>query len=77
MNKKSYTHMSVEERETLSLGLAQGHALRKMATLLGRAIITNSRKSARNTTKGHPYRASIAHMLPRSGRDSLDGRLSS
>jgi hypothetical protein len=28
-----YTHMSIEERETLSLGLALGHSLRAMATV--------------------------------------------
>jgi IS30 family transposase len=43
--------MSVEERETLSLGLAQGHSLRTMAIVLGRAPSTISRESARNGTK--------------------------
>jgi len=43
--------MSVEERETLSLGLAQGHSLRTMAIVLGRAPNTISRESARNGTK--------------------------
>ena len=38
MPKNCYTHMSVEERETLSLELAQGHSLRAMATVLGRAL---------------------------------------
>ena len=51
MKNKSYTHMSVEERETLSLGLAQGHSLRTMAIVLGRAPSTISRESARNGTK--------------------------
>ena len=37
MPKKSYRHMSAEERETVSLGLAQGHSLRTMAAVLGRA----------------------------------------
>ena len=37
MPKKSYTHMSFEERETLSLGLSQGQSLRTMAAGLGRA----------------------------------------
>ena len=60
MKKKSYTHMSVEERETLSLGLAQGHSLRTMATMLGRAPSTISRESARNAAKGHPYRGATA-----------------
>jgi IS30 family transposase len=43
--------MSVEERETLSLGLAQGHSLRTMAIVLWRAPSTISRESARNGTK--------------------------
>lgn len=79
MKKKSYTHMSVEERETLSLGLAQGHSLRTMATMLGRAPSTISRESARNAAKGHPYRACTAHTLaaaraqqPRRPRKLLD-----
>jgi transposase, IS30 family len=61
MPKKYYTHMRVEERETLSLGLAQGYSLRTMATVLGRAPSTISRESARNATRGHPYRACTAH----------------
>jgi len=36
MRTKSYRHLSAEERETLSLGLAQGHSLRTMASVLGR-----------------------------------------
>jgi hypothetical protein len=34
MLKKFYTHLSAEDRETL--GLAHGHSLRTMATVLGR-----------------------------------------
>ena len=55
--------MSAEERETLSLGLARGHSLRTMARVLGRAPSTVSRESARNTTRGRPYRACTAHTL--------------
>jgi len=79
MNKKCYTHLSHEERETLSVGLAQGHSIRTMATVLGRAPSTLSRESARNATKGHPYRACTAHTLaaararqPRRPRKHLD-----
>ena len=79
MPKKYFTHMSVEERETLSLGLAQGHSLRTMVTVLGRVPSTISRESTRNTMKGHPYRACTAHMLatvrrrqPRRPRKLLD-----
>ena len=79
MKKKSYTHMSVEERETLSLGLSQGYSLRTMATVLGRSPSTLSRESARNKTRGQPYRACTAHPLavararqPRRPRKLLD-----
>lgn len=60
MRTRSYTHLSAEERETLSLGLAQGQSLRRLAQLLGRAPSTVSREYARNTTGGHPYRACLA-----------------
>jgi hypothetical protein len=52
MRTRSYTHMSPEERETLSLGLARGHSLRTMARLLVRAPSTLSREYARTTTRG-------------------------
>jgi hypothetical protein len=78
MKKKCYTHLSHEERETLSVGLAQGHSIRTMATVLGRAPSTLSRESARNATKGHPYRACTAHTLAAPlGRDSRGGRANS
>jgi IS30 family transposase len=60
MATRSYRHMSAEDRETLSLGLADGHSLRMMARVLGRAPSTISRESARNTARGHPYRACTA-----------------
>jgi IS30 family transposase len=79
MKTKCSTHLSHEERETLSLGLAQGHSLRRMATVLGRAPSTLSREAARHVTKGHPYRACTAHTLatararqPRRPRKLLD-----
>ena len=62
MPNQCYTHMSIEERETLSLGLAQGYSLRTMARVLGRAPSTVSRESARNA-RGHPYRACTAQHL--------------
>ena len=37
MPQRSSRHMSAEDRETLSLGLAHGHSLRTMARMLGRA----------------------------------------
>lgn len=62
MKTRSYRYLSVEERETLSLGLAQGHSLRTMATVLGRAPSTVSREHARNARRA-PYRACTAHTL--------------
>ena len=71
--------MSADERETLSLGLAGGHSLRTMARVLGRAPSTVSRESARNTTRGRPYRACTAQVQaaaracqPRRPRKLLD-----
>ena len=78
MRTNGYTHMSIEERETLSLGLAQGYSLRTMARVLGRAPSTVSRESTRNA-RGHPYRACRAQRLaaararqPRRARKLLD-----
>ena len=78
MRTRSYRHLSAEERETLSLGLARGHSLRAMATVLGRAPCTVSRELARNAVRG-PYRACTAHTLasararqPRRSRTLLD-----
>ena len=78
MRTRSYRQMSAEERETLSLGLARGHSLRTMATVLRRAPSTVSREQARNAVEG-PYRACTAHTLasararqPRRPRKLLD-----
>ncbi|MDH4088528.1 MAG: helix-turn-helix domain-containing protein, partial [Nitrospira sp.] len=65
MPSKCYTHLSAEDRETVSLGLAHGHSLRRMARVLGRSPSTISRESARNATRGHPYRACTAQTLAR------------
>ncbi len=79
MPTKCYTHMSAEERETLSLGLAHGHSLRTMARVLGRAPSTVSREVVRNVTRGRPYRACTAQTQaatracqPRQSRKLLD-----
>ena len=79
MRTRSYRHLSAEERETLSLGLARGHSWRTMVLVLGRAPSTMSRESARNATRGRPYRACTAHTLatdracqPRRPRTLLD-----
>jgi len=60
MHTRSYRHLSVDERETLSLGLAHGHSVRTMARVLGRAPSTVSREVVRNVTRGRPYRACTA-----------------
>jgi hypothetical protein len=52
MPTRSYRHMSAEERETLSLGLAHGHSLRTMASVLGRAPSTVNREHTRNAVSG-------------------------
>ena len=79
MPKKCYTHLSAEDRETLSLGLTHGPSLRMMARVLGRAPSTLSRESARNSTRGRPYRACTAQTLagaracqPRRSRKLVD-----
>ena len=79
MPTKCYTHLSAEDRETVSLGLAHGHSLRTMARVLGRALSTVSRESARNRPRGHPYRACTAQVQaaararqPRRPRKLLD-----
>ena len=60
MTQPCYTP-SDTDRETLSLGLAQGQSLRTMAQVLGRAPSNMSREVARNGARGRPYRASTAH----------------
>jgi IS30 family transposase len=57
--------LSAEDRETLSLGLAHGHSLRRMASVLGRSPSTISRELARNSTRGRPYRGCTAQTLAR------------
>lgn len=79
MRKKCYTPLSAEDRETLSLGLAQGYSLRTMASVLGCAPSTVSREVARNNARGRPYRACTAQTQaaararqPRRPRKLLD-----
>ncbi len=79
MRTRCYQQLSAEERATVSLGLAQGHSLRTMARILGRAPSTVSREVARNTTPDGPYRACTAQrhadsraQRPRRPRKLLD-----
>jgi transposase, IS30 family len=55
--------MSPEARETLSLGLAHGHSLRTVASVLGRAPSTVSRESTRSASRDRPHRACAAQTL--------------
>ena len=52
-------HLSLQERESISRGLAQGQGLRTIARLLGRAPSTVSREGARNRGR-RCYRAEAA-----------------
>lgn len=52
----SYTRLSLQEREELSLGLLAGLSLRAMASCMGRAASTLSREIGRNSA-GWDYRA--------------------
>ena len=59
MTQRCYTHVSAEDRETVSLGLTQGESLRARARVLGRAPRSVSREVTRNALNG-PYRACTA-----------------
>jgi len=63
MNKKPYTHFSFEERETLSLGLAQGQSLHQLAVVLGRSPSTLGRERRRNAPRRDGYHACTAQRL--------------
>ena len=56
MRTRSYRHLSAKERETLSLSLDQGHSLRTMASVLGRAPSTVSREYTLNAGRGKTLR---------------------
>lgn len=66
---KSYTHFTLEERESLSESLKEGKSLRKIAEELGRSPSTISREVKRNYSKNqnryHPWRATILYTLRR------------
>lgn len=63
----SYTRLSLQEREELSLGLLAGLSLRAMASALGRAASTLSREIRRNSA-GWDYRAVRAQRYARQRR---------
>ncbi len=64
MGRKEYRHLSLEEREHVSLGLVQGKSLRSLARELDRSPSTLSREVRRN--RGYrEYRATVAHPKAR------------
>lgn len=63
----SYTRLSLQEREELSIGLISGLSLRAMASAMGRAVSTLSREVARNS-RLEVYRAVRAQRYARSRR---------
>ena len=66
---KSYTHFTLEERESLSERLKEGKSFRKIAEELGRSPSTISREVRRNYSKQknryHPWRAMVLYILRR------------
>ena len=78
MGKKDYRHLSLEEREHVSLGLVQGKSLRSLARELDRSPSTLSREVRRNRGR-REYRATVAHpkararaKIPRRPRKLVD-----
>lgn len=61
--------MRADERETVSLGLAQGHSLQELAWGLGRSPRTVSREVARTVTGG--LNISSVHSTLDHSRSSL------
>jgi len=59
--KQSYSHLSLEERERLSVLLAKGNSLRAIGRLFGRSHHTLSRELHRNKRAGHEYIPCKAH----------------
>ncbi len=64
MPKTGYTHLSAEEREPMSLGLAHGHSPRTMASVVvGQIPSTVSRELVRNAARGRSYRGCRVQTL--------------
>ena len=63
--------MSAEERETVSLGLARGHSLRTMATVLRRAPSTVSREHAAMSPRYLGCRVVIVRSFARIAETNL------
>ena len=67
---QKYHHLTMNEREEISLGLAQGKSCRDIASMLGRSPATISREITRNKRYGYHYRAARAQ-----GRTDYRARL--
>jgi len=67
---QKYRHLTMNEREEISLGLAQGKSHRDIASMLNRSPATISRELVRNNRYGYHYRASRAQ-----GRTDYRARL--
>ena len=63
LHMPQYHRLTMNEREEISLGLAQGKSRRDIAAILGRSPATVSRETRRNNYiyGGYQYRAAIAH----------------
>jgi IS30 family transposase len=80
MTQPCYTYLSDTDRETLSLGLAQGQSLGTLAQMLRRAPSTMSREVARNharhtekrtaggATKARGWKSRERWRMPREAR---------
>lgn len=67
---QKYHHLTMNEREEISLGLAQDKSCRDIAAMLGRDPTTIFREIIRNNRYGYHYRAARAH-----GRADFRARL--
>ncbi|MDP2929060.1 MAG: IS30 family transposase [Candidatus Omnitrophota bacterium] len=64
---QKFYQLTMNEREEISLGLAQGRSRRDIAAIIGRSPATVSREIRRNNYVygGYQYRAAIAHSRAR------------
>ncbi len=75
VRRRSERHLSLDEREEISRGVAAGDSLRMVAVRLGRAPSTISRELTRNGGR-HRYRAHHAHRAAlRRGRRPKPSKL--
>jgi len=66
----SYHELSIEERVTIQLGLAQGFSQRRIARLINRAPSTVSRELRRNREAGSSYSVRTAQQRMRVRRSN-------